>query len=216
MAGNMGHLAAMMNTAAARQTAASASVRSPGRALRAEPSAKKARHDPNELRGLVDVQVNGYQGITFTPVDHEVSIDSMRKACRNYLHDAKVVAFVPTVITAPLSVYQRVLPLFAELIEEPEFVGRLPGIHLEGPFISAEAGAVGAHNVGYVAPPSIATFDELQRLARGNVRIITIAAEVAGAAELCAHCVASGVTVSMGHQLAGAEDIARLAARHLT
>ena len=36
---------------------------------------------------------------------------------------------------------------------EEEFQGRLPGIHLEGPFISPLPGAVGAHRPDCTLPP---------------------------------------------------------------
>ena len=117
-------------------------------------------------------------------------------------------------ITAPRAVYRRVLPLLATLCEEAEFRGRLPGIHLEGPFISAKEGAVGAHHAPSVCDASISYFEELQGWARGHVRIITIAAEAEGAAELTRHCAALNppVCVSIGHQVATAADVTRLAA----
>ena len=55
-----------------------------------------------------------------------------------------------------------------------------------------------------------------QELARGHIRLLTIAAERRGAAQLCAHAVAMGITVSLGHQLATADDIDACAAAGAT
>ena len=130
---------------------------------------------------LVDLQVNGYKGLSFTPKEGtSVSIDELRLLCRAYFRDAAVVAFVPTMVTSSMATYQQVLPILADLVEDHEFRGRLPGIHLEGPFISPLPGAIGAHNVASVTTPSVEAFNELQTLARGHVRILTIAAEVEG------------------------------------
>ena len=145
------------------------------------------------LQGFVDVQVNGYKGTSFTPTAASgVGLNELRSACRAYLHDAAVVAFVPTMVTSNMATYRRVLPQLASLVEEDEFRGRIPAIHLEGPFISAAPGAVGAHDANSVVAPNNAVFDELQRLARGHIRMITIAADVVGATELCRHCSAAG------------------------
>ena len=121
---------------------------------------------------------------------------------------------MPTVITAPEDVFDHVLPLLADIIDGGRFAGRLLGLHLEGPFISAKKGAVGTHPAGNVVAPSVGgceLLDRWQRLARGHIKLITIAAEVDGAAELCAHAVSRGVRVSLGHQLAGRAELASLA-----
>ena len=162
------------------------------------------------VMGFVDLQVNGYRGTSFTP-EPGVGLGELRVACRAYLAESGCAAFVPTMVTAPLATYRRALPMLATLAEEEEFRGRIAGLHLEGPFISNQPGAVGAHDKDSVRAPCNELFDELQRLARGHVRILTIAAEVQGAADFCRHVVARGVAVSLGHQLASAADIERLA-----
>jgi N-acetylglucosamine-6-phosphate deacetylase len=170
---------------------------------------------PKLVTGFVDLQVNGYKGTSFTPAPG-VQLGDLREACRAYLAESGAAAFCPTMVTAPLETYRRALPMLADLAEEEEFRGRIAGLHLEGPFISDKDGAVGAHDRQSVRPPSAALFDELQLLARGHVRIMTIAAELDGAPELCRHCVARGVAISLGHQLASAADIERLAAAGAT
>ena len=137
-------------------------------------------------------------------------VQELRQTVRSYLADSGCVGFLPTLVTSSRDAYKTVLPRFAVLLREAEFRGRLLGLHLEGPFISPEPGAVGAHDAQHVAPASIEAFQELQGWAEGHIRLLTIAAELPNATDLCRHCVANGTAVSLGHQLAGTEHIAEL------
>lgn len=47
---------------------------------------------------------------------------------------------------------------------------------LRSPFISALDGAVGCHRKEHVAPPDCAMLSELQALARGHIKFLTVAA----------------------------------------
>jgi N-acetylglucosamine-6-phosphate deacetylase len=160
------------------------------------------------IPGFVDLQVNGYRGVDFSSQD--LTEEAFVGACRALL-DAGTVAFLPTLITSPVEVYQHHLPLIARVMARDEFQGRLLGIHLEGPFISAQPGAVGAHNPEFVREPDVSLLQQLVGWADGGIRLLTLAAEMEGAEEL-AHLAASlGITVSIGHSLAGEADLKRLA-----
>jgi N-acetylglucosamine-6-phosphate deacetylase len=98
------------------------------------------------------------------------------------------------------------------VIDEEEFRGRVLGIHLEGPFISREDGARGAHTAEWVRAPDPGCLDELIRLADGKVRLLTIAADQNGADVLSRHATDRGIAVSLGHHLANEADLARLVA----
>ena len=160
------------------------------------------------IPGFVDLQVNGAMGADFS--SPELTGDKFAEAC-NFLLERGTAAFLPTLVTCPLPVYRRNLALIANAIESAEFRGRLPGIHLEGPFISSEPGFVGAHDGRHVRPPDPSLLRRMQEWARGNVRMLTLAAELPGAEEL-AHCAAElGMVVSVGHSAYSEEDLARLA-----
>jgi hypothetical protein len=58
-----------------------------------------------------------------------------------------------------------------------------------------------------MGPPSTGYFDRLMAMARGKIKIMTIAAELSGAAEFTAYAVSKGVTISIGHTLANAADL---------
>ena len=115
------------------------------------------------------------------------------------LAQAGTVAFLPTVVTSSPETYRAVLPLLAKACTEDS---RVMGIHLEGPFISVEDGAVGAHPKQHVREPSVEGFRELQGLAGGKIRLVTLAPECPGALKLIEYLVAEGVVVSVGHTLA--------------
>ena len=159
--------------------------------------------------GWIDMQVNGYAGVDFSSAD--LTFEIFVTACRQLLREGTA-AFLPTIITSPTEIYERNLPLIADAIVSPEFQGRLLGIHLEGPFISTEPGAVGAHNPCWTQTPNIRLIERLQKLAGGHIRLLTIAAELPGAANLCRAATALGITVSLGHQLARREHLDQLVA----
>jgi N-acetylglucosamine-6-phosphate deacetylase len=71
------------------------------------------------------------------------------------------------------------------------------GIHLEGPFLSHLKR--GVHTEALLEAPSIALFDRFWEAAEGKIRLMTIAPELPGAAELIAHATALGVRCSLGH-----------------
>jgi N-acetylglucosamine-6-phosphate deacetylase len=78
---------------------------------------------------------------------------------------------------------------------------------------------VGAHLPQFVREPALALLDQFQAWAQGKVRLLTLAADVPGAEDLAGHAAGMGISVSLGHQMATAEDLARLAragARALT
>ena len=159
------------------------------------------------LPGLIDLQVNGYRGADFS--GGELTAEDFARACRELLA-AGTTAFLPTLITSPAEIYERNLPLIARVLDEEEFRGRVLGIHLEGPFISLQDGARGAHDARWVRKPSVKYLEELIRLADGKVRLITIAADQKGADELARCAVRHGAAVALGHHMAGEQDLDRL------
>ncbi|MCD6288091.1 MAG: N-acetylglucosamine-6-phosphate deacetylase [Candidatus Hydrogenedentes bacterium] len=161
-----------------------------------------------DIPGLVDLQVNGYGGVDFS--GEGLRSDDFADACRRLLNSGTS-AFLPTVITSADEVYRQNLPILADAIERPEFRGRLLGVHIEGPFISPCDGARGAHTAAWVRPPDTDYLDTLIEWSRGTIKLITIAAELDGAAELARHAVSRGITVSLGHQMAGYEAVDELA-----
>ena len=157
--------------------------------------------------GLIDLQVNGYKGVDFS--DAHLTEEDFTRACWQLL-EAGTTAFLPTLITCPMEVYEHNLPLIARVLCKEEFQGRVLGIHLEGPFISTQDGARGAHNSEWVRTPDVAFLEELIRLANGTVKLLTIAADQKGAEKLARCASDHGIAVSLGHHMADEQDLERL------
>ncbi len=156
--------------------------------------------------GFVDLQVNGYLGIDFSGPD--LTIDKVRQVVER-LRERGTVAFCPTVITSSLELYESNLPVLARCLKEPDLAGVLLGQHLEGPFISPDDGARGAHPAEHVQVPSVGLLDRLRALAKDTIAILTVAPERPGALALIDYAVKCGITVSLGHHHADAETIRR-------
>lgn len=156
--------------------------------------------------GFVDLQVNGFQGVDFSSA--RLTEKEFTHACRELLKRGTA-GFLPTLISSPMSVYERNLPLIAGMMKEKEFAGRILGIHLEGPFISREPGAVGAHKPDYVLKPDLATLNHLVELAGGAIRLVTVAAELDGVDKLIRFATNRRMAVSIGHSMAGEADLDR-------
>ena len=160
----------------------------------------------NKIPGFVDLQVNGFMGIDFSSPD--LNEEKFIAACR-MVHDAGTTAFLPTIVTSPEDVYRKNISLMAQIMDKPEFAGILPGIHIEGPFLSSESGASGAHNTDFIRNPDIAFLDDLIKWSRGKIKIFTVAADIDGAEIITRHAVRKGITVSLGHHMALEEDLTR-------
>lgn len=157
-------------------------------------------------KGFVDLQFNGWMGTDFTM--HGLRVDDVQRVTREQVARGTL-AYCPTVITGDPAVYRRNLGVLAEAMQDKELGGHLLGIHLEGPFISPQLGARGAHPEKFIRPPSCDDFDRYQEWADGNIRILTLAPEIEGAETLIRHAVSQGVLVSLGHHLADDDALRR-------
>lgn len=170
-----------------------------GRTVRA-PTTRAADPGVYLSRGWCDVQVNGFAG-------HDVNGGSLTPdgfaAMTRTLHAEGVARYLPTVVTASAEHMRRCLRSVATArAASPEVARAVPGIHLEGPFLSPLDGARGAHPREHVVPVDRALFDDLQDAAAGSIRLVTLAPEVPGALDLVAYLAGQGVVVAIGHSLA--------------
>jgi N-acetylglucosamine-6-phosphate deacetylase len=155
--------------------------------------------------GLVDLQINGYQGLDFNefPIDPQTVISATRA-----LWKEGVTSYYPTVTTNSDQLIEEAMRTIAKACRLDEDCARgIAGIHLEGPFISPEDGARGAHLATFTKSPDWQLFQRWQEAAEGRIRIVTISPEWPDSAAFIAKCTASGVTVSIGHTAATPEQI---------
>lgn len=169
--------------------------------------------------GYIDLHIHGSAG--FDVMDG--SPEGLSAIAR-LLAQHGVTSYYPTTVTAPMDATLRALERLAEAIESTERDGqsakgqaRPLGIHLEGPFISHERR--GVHPPENLLPPKMETFERFWQAARGYIRMVTIAPELEGAAELIQEASRRGVCVSLGHSdadFAAAERGVASGARHAT
>lgn len=154
--------------------------------------------------GFVDLQVNGFGGINFS--SDTLSLAEVENVA-GALSTRGTLAFCPTVITSAREVYRHALPALAKAIHSEELRRCLPGIHLEGPFLSPEDGARGVHPRAHIVAPDQAFLQEMWNLAEGTIRILTVAPEIPGALDLIEFAVNLGIVVAIGHTMADAAAI---------
>ncbi len=146
------------------------------------------------LPGFVDMHVHGGGGTSFTegPAD-----DARRAAGFHRRHGSTTI--VASLVTAPLAELQARAAMLARLAGEDV----IAGIHLEGPFLSAAR--CGAQDPRHMAAPDVAAFERLHAAAAGQLRVITVAPELPGAADLIKAAARAGVTAAVGHTDATAD-----------
>ena len=154
--------------------------------------------------GFIDLQVNGFLGIDFSAAG--LSTDDVRSVTVEVVSRGTA-AYCPTLVTSPVDVIEANLAVLANAMDEPDLGSHLLGIHLEGPFF-AEA-SKGAHCADWLRAPDVKLFDRWQAIAKGHIRIMTLAPELAGAEQLIRHAAEQGAVVSLGHHLADDASIAR-------
>jgi N-acetylglucosamine-6-phosphate deacetylase len=147
------------------------------------------------LPGFVDLQVNGYAGIDFLDPATPVA-DLLRAADR--LRQGGTAGFLLTVTTHRRDAIEINIAHAREAMDRQGPDGNILGIHLEGPFISPEYGYRGAHQLPYIIAPDLDWFWSLQQIARGAIRMVTLAPELPGALDFIG-AIAAGTLVSLGH-----------------
>ncbi len=155
--------------------------------------------------GLVDLQVNGYGGQEFSAPDLTVEkVLQIALAMDRF----GLSRFCPTITTNSREVIEHALRTIAQACRQlPEVADRVVGIHLEGPYISRQDGARGAHPLMHCRAPDWQEFQQFQKAAEGRIRIITLSPEYPEAEEFIRRASASGVVVSIGHTAATPEQI---------
>lgn len=160
--------------------------------------------------GLLDLQVNGYRGLDVNASDLDVT--TIRDLSRTLLQRG-VTGFCPTVITASPERIEHALRTIAAARDADPVVRRtVLGVHVEGPYLSPDDGARGAHDVNQLRDPDLREFERWQAAAPGLVRIVTLAPERAGAAEYVAAITAQGVVAALGHTNANRDEIEKCVA----
>ena len=154
--------------------------------------------------GLLDLQVNGFAGVDFNAPATGVE-DYRRAVC--CLWRTGVTRFLPTIITGGRERIEACLRSASLAADDPEIGASIPGIHLEGPYISPEDGPRGAHPAAFVRPPDRDEFRRFQEAAGGAIRLVTVAPEMEDGLEFIEWLAGQGIVVAIGHTGGGVAAI---------
>jgi N-acetylglucosamine-6-phosphate deacetylase len=157
------------------------------------------------VNGYVDLQVNGYGGVDFN--DDALSAEGLHSACE-LLRKHGVEKILATIITEQLPTMCKRLSRLGKLRQEdPLAASMIPGIHIEGPFISPVAGYRGAHPADSICPASLDKIKSLLEAAGGLTRLITLAPETDDGAKVTRYAADQGIFVSAGHTDASIDQL---------
>jgi N-acetylglucosamine-6-phosphate deacetylase len=160
--------------------------------------------------GFVDLQVNGYYGCDLNgeTVDADTVIALVMR-----LAATGVTTFLPTIISASEERIVRALRAVAKARKASALAAHvIPFVHVEGPFLSPEDGARGAHPRDQIRPPSLAEFERWQSASGSLVGMVTISPHWENALEFISTLAGKGTLVSIGHTHAAPEQIHAAAA----
>ncbi len=149
------------------------------------------------MPGFFDIHSHGADGRDVC----DDSPDSIYHIARRKL-DEGVTTWLPTTLTQPKQRLKEIAGNCAAYLANPDFC-RMPGLHLEGPFINRKN--AGAQNPDFIRPPD---FSELQRLHEiCPICILSLAPEIPGALDLIHSAGHHGIVISAAHTSATFAEI---------
>jgi len=156
--------------------------------------------------GLIDNQVNGFAGVSFSLGGSILTEEGVVAATRE-LWKTGVTTYLPTLTTNSQELMVENLKILAQAIGNPALMGSIPGFHLEGPYINPEDGYRGAHPKHFVRLPDWDEFIELYEASQNKIMQITLAPEMEGAFDFIDRCTGKGIVVALGHHNATTETV---------
>ncbi|MCY3006369.1 MAG: N-acetylglucosamine-6-phosphate deacetylase [Planctomycetota bacterium] len=128
--------------------------------------------------GYVDLQINGIGGIDFN--ESNLLPSSWESALERLAQDGTT-DFLPTLITDSVDSLCLKIANISKFCEasakEPSIPSKAVGIHLEGPFLSDQAGYIGAHPKEHAMAMDLDALKRLVDAANGSIRLVTLAPE---------------------------------------
>ncbi len=156
--------------------------------------------------GLIDNQINGFAGVSFTFGGGELTPEGVRKATEA-IWKTGVTSYLPTLTTNSHDVLIKNFAVLGNIIDDEALLGSIPGFHLEGPYISPVDGYRGAHPLNHVRKPDWEEFLQYRKAAGNKIIHVTLAPEIEGAMDFIDNCRANGIVVALGHHNGSAEEI---------
>ena len=155
--------------------------------------------------GFFDLQVNGYKGSDYSLEDF--SEEYLRNII-THLAASGTTQHIPTIISSPPERILKNLEIISKAINDsPDIMEAIPGIHIEGPFISSEEGPRGCHDPSFIRNPDFEEFRQWQEAVEGRIVMVTIAPEREGSMDFIKKVTCTGVRIAIGHTGATPEII---------
>ncbi|HLV35120.1 MAG TPA: N-acetylglucosamine-6-phosphate deacetylase [Spirillospora sp.] len=147
--------------------------------------------------GFIDVHVHGGGGHDMMDATPEAIHGMARFFARH-----GVTSYLPTTMSAPAEAIVRALENVAAC-PQPEDGAQHLGVHVEGPYLSADFPGAQAPDVLRLPDPA----EYARWFASGVVRLITLAPELDGALEMVDEGVRRGIEFAIGHSGASYEQV---------
>jgi N-acetylglucosamine-6-phosphate deacetylase len=166
------------------------------------------------LPGMIDVHIHGVNGADTMDATTE-ALDTITQA----LPAEGTTSFLATTITQEAKAIERAVKNAGEYVEKNQKPGRAEvlGIHLEGPFLNSEK--AGAQPLHAMQRPDIRVFEAWNKLAKGKIKLVTLAPEKEGGLDLIRYLTDRGVIASIGHSDATYQQVmeaVKCGATHIT
>jgi N-acetylglucosamine-6-phosphate deacetylase len=155
--------------------------------------------------GFIEVHTHGGGGFALHTTDPEEI-----RAYTRWIASTGVTSFLIATVGTPASLPVTQLQTAVDVIEQyrapsASSIGAEPlGIFLEGPYINAKRR--GAHPLAWLRTPAETETARILELAKGYLKLVTLAPELPGAEQMTRRLINAGVTVSLGHSDADYEQ----------
>lgn len=143
--------------------------------------------------GFIDVHTHGRSGYEFTDGD----LEHLKTMCKDKLSEG-VTSWLPTTLTLGNEALAKALANAAEYTASGAVGAKVPGVHLEGPYINEKC--LGAQNPAFVRKPDIEEVKALDKIHK--VLKVSYAVEVEGGSAFASELLAAGITPSCVHSQA--------------
>ena len=150
------------------------------------------------MPGFIDVHTHGALTHDFCDPDEQAIFEIAKAKLQE-----GVTTFLPTTLTVSHEELLAAAANAKKYDEAGQPYAKVPGIHLEGPFINVKC--CGAQNPKFVRKPSVKELKEIAKVY--PVRQISYAVEAEGGAKFAKDCFKLGVVPSCGHTAAKMKDL---------
>ena len=157
------------------------------------------------IPGLIDLHVHGANHCDVMDANPE-ALSTISKA----LAAEGTTAFLATTMTSAQPAIENALKVVQAVMQKPQEGATVLGVHLEGPFISPKK--AGAQCADHIVLPNIALFEHWQQLSGNQIKLVTLAPELANSDEFIAYLNQQNIIAAIGHSDASYEQA--LAAIH--